>query len=275
MQPTEALILAELSLRSLIKSVLGTTWAELPGLPSQDTLLDRKRGEAANRPGVEVSSDPLDYVYIKELQKIFHQRRGQFGDVFPDKARFDALIDILASYRNAPFHARSLKWFESDLVTGGSGYIVASITRWRSNRMDDRSTDYPVILSVSDEWGNEFWAGGAPTDMKDVTLEVGQVVHFTCNGSDADDRPLLWDLHVGQPSRLNAARDSSKGSSTTLTWLVGKQDVSPSWTDVYITLSVDDDYPRRESPYECDAFASYPRYIVRRPRALKPPASFL
>ena len=275
MEPTEALIQAELSLRNLVRTVLGDEWRTLPGLPDQETLDGRRQGEANSRQGVAVSQDPMDYLYIGDLKKIFDQRRGQFGEVFSDKARFNELVRILVTYRNTPFHARSLTWFESDLLTGAAGWLVANITHWR-NAQTGREGDYPEILAVTDDTGQAFEVVRIQSyKAPDLgTLDVGQTVTLACQGVDGDGRPLIWRLFNGVPGNPLFALDEARGTAVSLRWTTSARDVSAG-VALHVTLSADDDdYPRLLPHYNCDAFAAG-IYAVLRPRAPKPPPRVL
>jgi len=273
MEPTDALIQAELALRNLIRTVLGTTWQDAPGLPDAQTIDNRRRGEANSRQGVLISQDPMDYLYIADLKKIFDQRRTAFGDVFADKSRFNELVRILVAYRNTPFHARSLTWFESDLVSGASGWIVANISHWRNTR-EDREGDYPEILTVTDDTGQALRVGylGSYNYPDLGSLDLGQTVTLTCRGVDADERTLVWRLYNHQPYDPDEIPlDEARGNSVKLTWTPSTEAVAPR-VDVCVTLSAEDEYPRLYS--SCDAIAAG-YYAVLRPRTLKPRPSVL
>jgi hypothetical protein len=233
-EPTEALNMAESSLRHLVRSVLGDSWRDIEGLPSEETLTARRAGEVKSRPGVEVqTNNTLDYLYIKELRHIFLQRRREFGEVFSDKPTFDALLKLLSDYRNAPSHARPLQPFENALVVGASGYIVNNITKYRNDR-DDTGSYYPVILSVTDNFGTELTYGAQePQPFEGLRsgpkLDVGQIVTFSGSGSDTRGRELTWELHIANMPYIpfdSIPRARRTGTTVELDWTVTEDDVS-------------------------------------------------
>ena len=274
-EATEALISAELSMRNLVREVLGDEWREVPGLPTDEVIQERRRGEASNRPGVRINEDPLDFLFIRELRSILSQRRNRFGEVFPNQARFNAVIDLLTEYRNTPFHARNLTWFERDLVSGASGYITAAITHWRNAQDVDDELDYPSIISVSDEWGNELRHGTDPSSYGSdrsyeaiSILDIGQTVRFTCRGSDADGRPLQWRLYA-ENGLYGSVAAQEVGEVAELSFSTTAEMVRPRHT-VVVTLSIaDSEYPPRHSygiTHNGYDDVRHGLYVVRRPR---------
>lgn len=279
MEPTEALIQAEISLRNLIRDVLGNSWLDVPGVPTRSALSARRNGDVANRHGVSLSDDPIDYLYIGELYKIISQRRGKLGSPFPDIPRFDQLVRILVGYRNVPFHARTLNWFERDLVTGSAGYIVACVTKWRNQNQEEAgsSLEYAQILSAKDDLGNDLVIPGPETTtLSGGKRDVGQVVQFECAGVDVDNRPIHWELWVSKVP-LNGSQngkrvDTAIGESALLAWKIEPEDFSDKTFIAIRIKTSDENYPPRFETFDTQAWIYY---TIRRPRVIENPSSWI
>jgi hypothetical protein len=237
-EPTEALNMAEASLRHLMHEILGCQWLSVQGAPKPELLQQRLESAQASHTGRRVSHNLLDYTYIKELQTLYRQEHRRFGEVFRDKKTFEALLQLLVDYRNTPHHANPLMPYEADLVSGAAGYITNHITRWRNER-DDLGSYYPTILSVVDNFGTVLTQSGWKSNPKHSgdylygpNLDVGQTVAFTCTGSHPRGRTLTWALSPGELNEYHFSPDravvTAEGESAVLEWRVEDHDVSPS-----------------------------------------------
>lgn len=200
-----------------LKRVLGDTTVQ--------GIIERRSSEASRRKPVRVSGFLLDYLTLIELRKCLNTIDwARVGSSLGKKAEFDVFLNQVERYRNAVAHSRELVQYEAALLEGVAGIIRTRVTIGRS-LMDQDSKYYPVIEYLRDSFGNEaksldpseVWTS-TPTNL---TVQVGDVVTFTCRGWDAQGRELTWILdNFGGPPRATAT-----GTETQLEWVVGEQDV--------------------------------------------------
>jgi hypothetical protein len=219
MEPTEAINGIEASLRLLIRTVLGNTWAAR-GVLDISMLEARREEERKRRDGAAVESDLLAYTHIYELRKIIVKNWEDFKPALVERKRFDIYMDRIEDFRNVPMHSRDLLPFERDLLSGIAGELRNIVTIYRSSKGPDMN-HYPVADSLVDSFGNEIDSDNGVC-FTGLRLQIGQVVEFHCRGWDAQSRDLTWTL---SSRTLQGAVDSATGDTVTLRWVVGEESV--------------------------------------------------
>lgn len=205
------------------------TWLRgVLGDSAVQVIIERKVSEASRRKPARVSELLLDYTTLAELRKCLNAIDwARVGSSLGKKAEFDLLLKHVERYRNTVAHSRELLQYEVALLEGVAGIIRTRVTIGRSS-MDQDSEHYPVIEYMRDSFGNEATKlnpSEAWTSMRTgLTLQVGDVVTFTCRGWDAQGRELTWTLSdFTGPTRATAT-----GTETQLRWVVGEEDVGAS-----------------------------------------------
>jgi len=129
-------------------------------------------------------------------------------------------MNLLKALRNSTMHSRPLVPYEESLVLGVVGLIRNRVTTYRSEKGPDMQY-YPTITRVTDNFGNEL------TSQSDTGLHLqpGDVVTFTCVGTDPQQRLLTWELRTQSRGNSMIQMDGDKGEETLLTWNVHEQEV--------------------------------------------------
>lgn len=260
MEPGIALARLERALRQVMEScysgALGPDWLNTVTKPEQITAwASRATVEAAKRTRRGVAGVPaagLAYANLHDLRQILHAHwepvaaaLGPLREVAALLERFDnltaeqaakrevlALLDRFDDLRNTVAHSRELLPFEKDLLAGIAGDIGNRVTIHMSNQ-DPGGDYYPRIDSVRDAFGNEPTAealatGTTPFVETGMRLRPGDVVTFTCQGTDPQGRQLDWGLQngrVGMGGHDSFFVAQSSGSDVTLDWEVTDDDV--------------------------------------------------
>jgi hypothetical protein len=226
--PTEWIAAVEQDLRSLIETVLGTTfgfdWIQSSGLtqPRLEQLSQRRDEEMKRRQGGTVDSNLLRYSNFFELKIIIDKHWEKFKEVLGDKKSFDVYFDRIEGFRNAPAHSRELLPFERNLLAGLAGELRNRITISRST-MGPNKEFYPRIESARDSFGQEYVpsAWGDIGIQAPISLMVGQEVEFLCRSWDPNGRELTWSLEhqtVGRPRF-----DEGQGDQVSLKMIITEQ----------------------------------------------------
>lgn len=202
----EALETAEHALRLAIRQVMGEEWLESPSAPAAPLLESRRANEAAKRPGVEVSTDLLDFAYTGDLRKIILENQTKFGEVFTDFEAVSGFLAFIDSVRNTVAHNRPLAFYEREALSGMAGLIRNTVSTYRANR-EPVNRFYPLIESVRDSHGaagmeldqliHTFFDESSQRTIK--RLELGEEVVFDCRAWDhqQDRRQIQWALITG------------------------------------------------------------------------------
>lgn len=226
MQSTEAINLVEKVLRDLIHAVLEDSWREIPGINVDKLESTRAEDQERRGSGVLVPTDLLQYLQFYDLRNIITspKRWHRFEAALPSKKHFEVYLSRLEGMRNGAMHSRDLLPFEISLVHGMVGEIRNCIGLWRTERGPDMDY-YPTMDSVQDSFG-QVWSPGAyllndPNTFPSVT--VGDVVTFSCHGTDPQARELTWELDL---SHRDVAGERVVGDDVAVEWIVTREDVA-------------------------------------------------
>ena len=204
MQPTEAINLLEVTLRDLVRSVMGTSWRTDRKIDVE--LLERRQSaETAKRRGVMLSDDLLAYTELTELTGLINANQAKFVPALGQHNVTKVYFQRLEELRNAVMHSRTLVPFEVDLINGIVGEIRNKATIYRSTKGPDMEY-YPTIDLIVDNFGNSTATGYGPmrgVDTGGLRLDVGTTVSFECWATDPQDRLLTWAIFPW-PNSANA-----------------------------------------------------------------------
>lgn len=272
MEPQVAVATLERALRLLLTRVLRAAW---PGdwleRVTTPELLARWRSrytdERAKRPGVTtVAPVGLDY---SELHELIDIADANWDKVAPALGKRHSMVPLLKHFervRNTASHSRDLMPFERELMSGIAGEIRNKVTIFMSTqdpagdyypRMESAHDSFGATIAVREEMGEI--AGLVPDGSARTVLRVGDVVTFTCTGTDPKGRDLEWTLAL--PNARPPAVRAPSGEPVELEWHVAGEHVSEACT-VEIYMSVAD------SPYHRWGWfdhRTYFMYTVRPP----------
>lgn len=272
LEPTIAVTTLERALRLLLSRELRGAWRE-GWLERATTAQQRKRWqeryeqEQARRPGAaSVPAVGLEYSELYELIALLDEHWDAAGAALGKKKQVLPLLEHFERIRNTASHSRELLPFERQLMSGIAGEIQNKVTI-RMSSQDPTGDYYPRIVSAVDNFGTAIviadeldeMAGQVPAGARRMVLQVGDVVTFTCVGTDPKGRELEWTLNRPRGAYLVVLGPS--GEPTELTWQVSDEDVEES-AAVQIYMSTAD------SPYHrwkhFDHRVWFP-YVVRPP----------
>lgn len=228
-----ALVACETALRQLMTKVyassFGPDWlTKVAGTTKLDLWKDRAAEEAKSRGGrgvIDVANIGLAYANFYELVawadrfwEPLSEALGAKRDVLPLLRRVDSL-------RNTVGHSRALVPFEEDLLAGIAGQIRNQVTIFMSSQ-SPAGDIYPRIESVMDSFGRRGGGGLGSVQLPLVVLHPGDIVTFTCVGTDPQGRDLLWRFAGSEGSRVVG----QSGVTTLLNWSVEDRHVNESTT---------------------------------------------
>jgi hypothetical protein len=217
-EPYDAIKRLEVSLRGLIRDVLGDDWLSKSAI-DRETLEARRKGEAARRKGAAVEQNLLAFTHVYELRKIITRNWDSFEPALADRKRFDVYMDRVEDFRNAPMHGRELLPFEEELLAGIVGEIRNLATLYRSQQGPD-SKFYPIVESIVDSFGVTANLSSGATSAE-IRLQIGETIEFACRAWDAQDRSLNWRLL----KQTQKAVDTATGNNVTLRYTITDADV--------------------------------------------------
>lgn len=264
-EPSIALPTCERALRELMTRVytadLGADWINqvlTPGkIAAAQSKMETERATRQKRGVVQVSDRLLDYVEFHELIKIADKNWEPLSVCLGDKRSMLPLLNRFDGLRNSVAHSRDLLPHERDLLSGIAGEIRNRVTLFMSSQ--DAAGDYFArIESISDSFG--FSVDGAqassPTGSGTNTgqhLQVGQIVTFTCRGTDPHGRQLSWAVETSPgPNPMVPA----VGDDVEVTWAVHEQHVSAQ-TVVIIYMYSDGPHHRLDGRWDGRAIFWY------------------
>ena len=219
MEPTEAINALEVAFRELVRLVWGNDWIAKSNV-DVPRLEAKLQDEQAKRRGAVVSMNLLDYTEFTQLGQMMLDNWGDFAPAFGKQKYPKVYIERLNSLRNAPMHSRVLLPFERDLLSGIVGELLNMMAIYRSERGPDMQL-YPVIESMVDGFGNETDS----INRTGIRLKVGDVVFFTCRGTDPQGRELSWSGSVHQNVHTHRTFPTVTGARATVNWVVEENDV--------------------------------------------------
>ena len=240
----------ETSLRLAIRHVLGDAWQS--SINDLAQLENKREEDRRRRDGAIVNDDLLSYVEFYHLSKIIKDKwNPHFAAVFKEQKRTEVFLGVLEDVRNAIAHSRELLQFERELVAGISGHLRNQVTIYRTSS-EPVAAHYPLIESVVDNFGSN----GFPVLVMEVErprgalmprLEVGDIVSFTCQGSDVRGRELEWHVltEVERFKGQSSAVTWQRGSPVVIDWQPGEEHVSESLV-VYVRTRAADARFRRK-----------------------------
>lgn len=100
MEPSEAINVLEVVLRTLIKSVLGDEWATKGGLDAAK-LEELRVEERKSRKGAVVSDDLLAFTHLYQLRQVIERNWQPFSLALGEKKQFSVYMDRIEDFRNA------------------------------------------------------------------------------------------------------------------------------------------------------------------------------
>ncbi|KLL96311.1 hypothetical protein NJ76_16625 [Rhodococcus sp. IITR03] len=159
-------------------------------------------------------------------------------------------------------HARPLLPFEEHLVLGISGELRNRIAIYR-NTKEQSSMYYPVVNSITDNFGNTHDGVTNAITQTGVRMEIGETVTFTCRATDPQDRELHWQLRNNAAGHPDSQTDKASGNEAVLSYTFTRADVSER-VPLLITLRSSGEFHRLAGPSAWDATAMF-HYAVNPP----------
>ncbi|NLI85230.1 MAG: hypothetical protein GX440_07535 [Propionibacterium sp.] len=270
LDPSIALNLLENALRDLMEHAYaeqwGPSWLDKVSTQKQrEVWADRAQAERDRiRKGVAaVSPVGLQYSNLYDLTAIAEKNwqplasaLGKSKDCLPLLRRADSL-------RNTVAHNRLLVAHERDLLSGIAGQIRNQVTIYMSNH-DPAGDIYPRIEKLADSFGRIIRPSldSPPSLTAEQVLHPGDVVEFTCFGTDPQDRSLAWELWKPKVRQPVPRATTNAGEEACLEWVVSEDDVQERcWIDIRMS-AVGARHHRNGSLDGSGVFV----YIVRPPR---------
>lgn len=200
MNVSQALKDVENSVRNIISYQLnkqfGVDWIMKSGV-SEDRLQSWKVRQLEELKRIGTMDDRLIYYSdFYDLINILKKHWGTcFSTVFGKQNRFEALWEILETFRNPEAHRRELLPYQRNLILGISGKIRTEITSFFS-RMETGESYFPRLEAVYDNLGNSWTYGTDERDHKVIftkmVLRPGDILQFTATAFDPLGEPLLY-----------------------------------------------------------------------------------
>jgi hypothetical protein len=229
--PEKALASIETALRLAIRHVLGrANWLQASSAPGQQEL-EKRQANDNRRDGVVVSNDLLNYAYTRELTGLIEANWDQFEPVFNDKQRTLAHFGVINDVRHAIAHARDLVPFERELISGIAGQLRNQVSLYRSKIANPASGYYPLIESLTDNFGNEAFLNSIPVDVnapvpRPTRLDVGTELTFSGSAFNVRGKPVKWHMRLELPHmRVTALKEVAEGDSVTFDYVVREREV--------------------------------------------------
>ncbi len=190
MQPEESLATIERTVRRAIRLAL-PNWRELVSDRSARLAQSALDNEAAGRQGVIVTGDTLDYLYTRPAFDLIRDHWPAFEAMLGSQERIESLLSFVEDVRNTVAHGRELVTFERELVSGIAGYLTNLVALWES-QSGSVAAHYPVITTIRDSFGREGSESIFPVKGNRVRVEVGEVVEFRGQATEARGQGLIW-----------------------------------------------------------------------------------
>ncbi|MCT2175890.1 hypothetical protein [Dietzia cinnamea] len=248
-----------------MRVVLGPSWlqtARAGGVVDEAKLKAKLADERGRRPASVVSTDLLDYTEFTQLQILILEKQWDaFAPALGKKKHIDTYLSKIAGFRNPTMHARSLLPFEEHLVLGISGELRNRIAIYR-NTTEESSMYYPVVDSITDNFGNHHDGVTNAIIQTGVRMEIGETVTFVCRATDPQDRELHWRLSNNSYSP-DSQPDEDYGNEVTLSYTFTRTDVSEQ-VPLLIVLRSSSEFHRQPGPSGVDATAMF-HYAVNPP----------
>lgn len=270
LEPTIAQSTCENALRSLMGYVFlqkyGADWIERVATEQQRELWAERAKEeqkTRQRRGVAETDWPgLTYANMYDLVAIAKTYRSDLEPALKDA---HPLLVRMEKLRNTTAHSRPLVTFERELLSGIAGQIRNQVTLYMSSQ-DPAGEIYPRIESAVDCFGHRLTGWDGPIGEIFEGKVTGAIVHpgdrvqVTVTGTDAQDRPLEWELIT--PAGTHAASAvSASGTEAQLEWEVADADVGEA-VPIHIHMRAKDAKYHRANGFDHRA---YFEYIVRPP----------
>ncbi|WP_157101574.1 hypothetical protein [Nocardia shimofusensis] len=266
MNPYEAVRLVELDLRQLVRVVLGSSWLEAAragGVVDVAKLEAKVNDERGRRPATVVSTDLIEYTEFTQLQAlILEERWDAFAPALGKKKHIETYLSKIAGFRNPTMHARALLPFEEHLVLGISGELRNRIAIYR-NTKEQSSMYYPVVDSITDNFGNTHDGVTNAIIQTGVRMGIGETVTFTCRATDPEDRQLHWRLCNNAAGHPDSQTDEATGNEVVLSYTFTRADVGER-VPLLVTLRSSGEFHRLPGPSAWDATAMF-HYAVNPP----------
>ncbi|GAB2569167.1 hypothetical protein [Microlunatus antarcticus] len=233
-----ALQACETALRDLMahaySKTYGAGWLEkVAGAEKIATWADRATEEVKTRGArgvVEVPNIGLAYANLYDLVAFADRHWEPLAEALGKKADVLPLLRRAERLRNPVGHSRSLLPFEEDLLSGIAGQIRNQVTIHMSSEAPTGEI-YPRIEKVTDSFGRRSGSAIADSQMPTgavnnsvIVLRPGEVVTFTCVGSDPQGRDLLW--RFGGSAGGQDSIVAPSGTEAQLTWTVQDKDIN-------------------------------------------------
>lgn len=273
LEPSIAVATLERALRQLLAhefhQAWGDGWLDRVTKPEQrERWRARAQDEQSRRPGVLGLPDVgLEYSELYELIAMAEANWDKVARALGRKKSMVPLLERFERLRNPTNHSRELLSFERDYLSGVAGEVQNKVTIYMSTK-DPAGDYYPRIEAARDSFGSAITvydvigdvAGVVSASEPRMIVQLGDVVTFTCVGSDPQGRDLAWTL--SSTPRANIATGTSRsGEPIELQWQTAEEDVSEA-TAVQIYMSAVGARFHRSQRYDHRA---YFLYIVRPP----------
>lgn len=271
LQPAQALATCEQALQQLVdivlKSKIGDDWISQVLSPEKvEKIRARRDEEIRKRARRGVAASPmgkLSYVQFFEIVEIIKKRWVDFEPALGKRSETIALLDRFDALRNSVAHSRDLLPWEAELLSGIAGEIRNKVTIYVTHQ-DPVGNYFARIESVTDSFGHRIDNFADPHGNSldtGLTLHPGQVVTFSCHGTDPQGRDLRWWMLANTGSLRNS--QAVAGRDVELAWQVAEEDVSAQ-TVIIIYMASDGPHHRSGGPFSYDQAALF-RYTVLPP----------
>lgn len=271
LDPTVALNLLENALRDLMEHAYraewGDAWLEKVSTEKQRTQWEGRAQAEQGRTKKGVIAVPaagLAYGNLYDLVEIANKQWQPLAPALGNMADCLPLIRRADSLRNTVAHGRLLVTHERDLLAGIAGQIRNQVTIYMSSQ-DPAGDIYPRIERIVDSYGLVLIGDTNPLKgilQTGVVLHVGDVVDFTCFGTDPQGRDLLWILQAGGVGSDAPPVTGPSGAEVRLVWSVEDGHVTEShWVEIKMSAAG----TRYHRNGHCDQTGTF-GYAVRPPR---------
>ncbi|WP_426593822.1 hypothetical protein ACPPVS_18855 [Cellulomonas sp. McL0617] len=275
LEPTVAVTTLERTLRQLLSRELrlawGAGWLErVTTVEQRAAWQGRYEQERTRRPGASaVAPVGLEYSELYELIAIASTHWDKVAAALGKRAKILPLLEHFERVRNTANHSRELMPSERELMSGIAGEMRNKVTIHVSSQ-DAAGDYYPRIESASDSFGSAItvWdevgelAGTVAEPAPRMILQVGDVVTFTCSGTDPKGRDLEWTLTRSTGGEAVIVLAAS-GDPVELQWHVEENDVGEA---IAVSTHMSATGARFHRAHGFD-YRTFFMYVVRPPNA--------
>lgn len=243
----------------------GEAWLERISTPKQrEGWAHRAKIEAQVRVPKGVAQVPnagLAYANFYDLVSIARAHWEPLAGALGRSKSALPLLERFENLRNAIGHSRPLLAFEQDLMSGIAGQIRNQVTLFMSEQ-DEVGDIYPRIESITDSFGRRIESSVVRGEIagsmgsNGIALHPGEVVTFTCVGTDPQGRDLEWELKGPDHFSRRGLEVAAPGQLVDIRWLVEERDVRET-ASVSIYMRASEATYRRFGDFDHRAYFVY------------------